>query len=255
MTPNSNNWSPWTVEGDLIGIPCMTTAKPANDNIYDKVHSLGPELRAAHAGVDLGDYQDVKKAWCNYYAKNKPLLLGITGKRNVGKSTVANLLESKYGFARVHAFDGGKMAAEAYFRHITGLAPMAERMVYGDLKDVPSPYLPGNAAPRYFLEKFGNFMGVTLGVEWTLAMEIARVRRETPNAPIVVESVVYEAPWFKAQGGFVLRLERPEHEGPAGIASDSVQAAIEADETIEARSVDELERKANLLIQQLIGGR
>jgi hypothetical protein len=236
MMANSDNWTPWTVEGDLIGVPCMTTA---NDNVPIELRALG---------AAIGKVQP------NFGAA-KPILIGITGKRNVGKSTVAALLEQRYGFARVHAFDGGKEAALAYFRHVTGLAPMAERMVYGDLKDVPSPYLPGNAAPRYFLEKFGNFMGVTLGVEWTLAMEIARVRRETPNAPIVVESVVYEAPWFKAQGGFVLRLERPEHEGPAGIASDSVQAAIEADETIEARSVDELERKANLLIQQLIGGR
>ncbi|KEA07458.1 hypothetical protein EXN69_26225 [Rhizobium rhizogenes] len=237
---NSDNWTPWTVEGDLIGVPCMTTA---NDNVPI-------ELRALGAAIGKG-YWPPLPANDNH----GPLLIGITGKRNVGKSTVANLLESKYGFARVHAFDGGKEAALAYFKHITGLAPLADRMVYGDLKDVPSPYLPGNVAPRYFLEKFGNFMGVTLGVEWTLAMEIARIRRETPKAPIVVESVVYEAPWFKSQGGFVLRLERPEHEGPAGISSDSVQAAIEADETIEARSVDELERKANLLVQQLIGGR
>ncbi|WP_202034104.1 hypothetical protein [Rhizobium rhizogenes] len=236
MMANSDNWSPWTVEGDLIGVPCMTTAKPANDNVPYELRALGAAIGKVSA-------------------QHKPLLLGITGKRNVGKSTVANLLESKYGFARVHAFDGGKAAAEAYFRHITGNALEAQQMVYGYLKDVPSPYLPGNVAPRYFLEKFGNFMGVTLGVEWTLAMEIARIRRETPKAPIVVESVVYEAPWFKAQGGFVLRLERPEHEGPAGISSDSVQAAIEADETIEARSIDELERKANLLVQQLIGGR
>src|SRR5690606_13609684 len=98
------------------------------------------------------------------------------------------------------------------------------------------------------------FMGVTMGVEWTLAMEIARIRRETPNAPIVVESLVYEAPWFKAQGGYVLRLERPNFEGPAGVESDSVQALVEADHTISAASVGELEMEAAWLVDKLMSG-
>lgn len=184
----------------------------------------------------------------------RPLLFGITGKRNVGKSTVATLLEERFGFARAHAFDGGKQAAETYFHYITGDARIANQMVYGDLKDKPSAHLPGGVAPRFFLEKFGHFMGVTMGVEWTLAMEIARIRRETPNAPIVVESLVYEAPWFKAQGGYVLRLERPNFEGPAGVESDSVQALVEADSTIVATSVGELEMEAAWLVDKLMSG-
>lgn len=181
-------------------------------------------------------------------ATGGPLLLGITGRRNVGKSTVATLLEERYGFARAHAFDGGKEAARAYFAHITGGWDLAQRMVYGNLKDEPSPHLPGNVAPRFFLEKFGQFMGVTMGAEWTLAMEIARIRRESPRAPIVVESLVYEAPWFKAQGGVILRLERPDFEGPEGIESDSVQAAVEADHTITAATVEELEHETEWLL-------
>ncbi|ABF71302.1 p051 [Rhizobium phage 16-3] len=213
---DSDNWSPWLESGDLAHVPPMQAQRqPANDN-------------------------------------RKPLMIGITGKRNVGKSTVATILESRYGFARAHAFDGGKEASRAYFEYITSDPVIAGRMVYGDLKDKPSEYLPGGVSPRFFLEKFGHFMGDTMGVDWTLAMEIARIRRQTPNAPIVVESLVYEAPWFKSQGGFVLRLERPDFDGPAGIASDSVQAGIEADETIIARSVDELERKAEWLADKLL---
>ncbi len=111
---------------------------------------------------------------------HKPKMIGITGKRNVGKSTVATLLEEKYGFTRVHAFDGGKVATLAYFEYITKNKEIAYRMVYGDLKDVPSPYLPNNVAPRYFLEKFGQFMGVDMGIDWTLAMEIGIVRDYDP---------------------------------------------------------------------------
>jgi hypothetical protein len=217
---------------------CITAVPAANDNVP-------AELRALGAAIGKVEPQ----------LRNAPLLIGITGKRNVGKSTVATLLESRFGFERAHAFEGGKLAAETYFAHITGDADIARRMVYGDLKDQPSPYLPGSVAPRYFLERFGHFMGDDLGVEWTLAMEIARIRRATPNAPIVVESLVYEAPWFKAHGGTVLRLVRPDFEGPAGIASDGVQASIVADYYIAASSVEDLEEETLKMMARLTGAR
>lgn len=185
-----------------------------------------------------------------------PPMIGLTGMRNVGKSTVANLLVEEFGFEKVHAFEAGKRAAETWF-NCMGL-PGAE-MVYGDLKDRPHPGLPGGVAPRYFLERFGEFMGVQMGLQWTLAMEIAVTRRRSPRAPIVVESVVYEAGWFRAQGGLVVRLERPWHVGPVGVASDAAQAAIAADVTISASTLDELRAAARDLVrgpsvQQMVGG-
>lgn len=178
-------------------------------------------------------------------------MIGLTGLRNVGKSTVAELLEREYGFVRIHAFEAGKRAAQAWFEYL-GLP--GERMVYGDLKDKPHPSLPGRVAPRYFLERFGHFMGEDMGITWTLGLEIDKARRDAPGRPIVVESVVYEAGWFKRQGGTVWRLERPGHAGPVGVASDGAQAAIKADMTIAACSVIELERKARHAVQQIVGG-
>lgn len=178
-----------------------------------------------------------------------PPLIGITGKRNVGKSTTADLLVDRFGYVRAHAFDGGKFAARAYFEHLTSDHSIANRMVYGDLKDQPSPYLPGNVAPRHFLERFGEFMGVQMGVEWTLGMEVERLRRQFPGRPIVVESLVYEAPWFRRQGGRILRLVRPDHEGPIGIESDAVQAGIIADEVVSASSVADLRQRVLRVIE------
>jgi hypothetical protein len=179
----------------------------------------------------------------------RPLMIGLTGKRNVGKSTAAEILEAHYGFQKVHAFGAGKEAAEAWFNYIGG---DGTRMVYGDLKDVPSHHLPGEVPPRYFLERFGHFMGQTMGVEFTLGLEIGLARARNPRAPIVVESVVYEGPWFKAQGGILVRLERPGHDGPAGIESDAVQASLAADYTISATSLDELETKVMRLMEDEI---
>lgn len=182
---------------------------------------------------------------------NRPLMIGLTGKRNVGKTTVAKLLAEEYGFERIHAFSAGKEAAERWFDVIGG---DGWRMVYGDLKDKPSDVLPGGVAPRYFLEKFGHFMGTSMGVEWTLGLEISLARKRSPKAPIVVESVVYEADWFRAQGGLLVRLERPGHEGPVGIESDAVQAAVAADITISATNTVHLEREARKMVQQVFGG-
>lgn len=179
-------------------------------------------------------------------------MIGLTGKRNVGKSTVARLLTEEYGFVGVHAFEGGKRAAKAWFDYF-GLD--GERMVYGDLKDVPCPDLPHGHAPRYFLERFGQFMGADLGVPWTLEIEVSRAQKLWPGRPIVVESLVYEAPWFKARGGRVWRLERPGHTGPTGIESDAVQALVVEDVAIRATTAEELRCKVRRVIQQMIGGR
>lgn len=220
MTAHAH-WTPW---GDLTDVPQVGNwPEAANDN-------------TPHRKLN-GD---------------KPLLIGLTGRRHVGKSTVSELLESTFGFTRVHAFDGGKVAAVSLFEHITGDHDIAIRMVYGDLKDVTSPHLPLSVAPRYFLEKFGRFMGVEMGVDWTLAMEINRVRRMSPASPIVAESLVYEVDWFRANGGYIVRIERQDYDSPS-VGSDSFQAAIQADVTISARSVAELEDKALRLVDSLVG--
>jgi hypothetical protein len=161
-----------------------------------------------------------------------PPVIGLAGKRHVGKTTAANYLVECLGFARVHPLDGGKVAAVAYFEHLGAPPEIARRMAFGDLRDQPSPYLPDNALPRLFLEKFGRFMGVTMGSAWTLGKEMERVWRVAPLQPLVVESVVYEPAAIRAVGGKIVRIVRPDHDGPAGVESDSVQAAIEVDAEI-----------------------
>ncbi|MCG7507032.1 hypothetical protein [Mesorhizobium retamae] len=188
-----------------------------------------------------------------YANDNLPLpMIGLTGRRNVGKSTVANLLVKEFGYQKAHAFEVGLEAAREFFIAMGFDADDAWEMTYGDLKDVPNEDLPGGVAPRYYLEKSGHFHATVLGTEWTLALAIKCARRRAPHAPIVVESLVYEAPWFKQQGGIVWRLERPGHEGPAGVESDKVQALIVADEVIAAVTKEELLSRARESARRMV---
>jgi len=184
-----------------------------------------------------------------------PPVIGLTGLRGVGKSTAANYLFVEYDFARLHSFAGGKAAAAAYFEHLGASPGDALRMVDGDLRDVPSPLLPGDATPRHFLERFGRFMGVDMGPDWTLGAEIARAWRREPSRPLVVESVVYEAPVIRAVGGLVVRIERPGHGGPVGVCTDAAQAALDVDATIvNDGDLGKLRRDIDRIAQQMLGG-
>lgn len=179
-------------------------------------------------------------------------VIGFTGKRNVGKSTAADLLEEEFGFEKVHPVGALKEAWRQYLTVVTGSAQLADRMVYGDLKDVPSEFLPNKTTPRFYFEKAGKFQA-DLGVEWTLGLEFQIARRLHPRAPLVVESVVYEAPWLRSQGGKVIRLLRPGFDGPEGVETDAAQADIEVDFTISAATVDDLRSGVRRLIREITG--
>lgn len=175
------------------------------------------------------------------------MLIGFTGKRGVGKSEAATFLQ-ELGYVRAHAFEAGKAATEAYFEHLGATADIASAMVYGGLRDLPSPLLPGNQTPRFFMEKFGKFMGTTLGPEWTLGVAIRRIQNQRAWADIVVESVVYEAELFRELKGTIVRIVRPDSTGPVGLETDLFEATIEADVTIvNDGSLDELRQKVQVL--------
>lgn len=175
------------------------------------------------------------------------MLIAFTGRRGVGKSEAAAALESA-GFVRAHAFGGGKAATEAYFRHIGATAEQAREMVNGSLKDVPSPLLPKCHTPRYFMERFGHFLGVSLGADWTLGAELTRLDRDYPGRSVVIESVAYEQAVIRAAGGKIIRIARPGHKGPEGVRTDEAVARIEVDMTIvNDGTVDDLKRKVLLL--------
>lgn len=158
------------------------------------------------------------------------LIIGLSGRRGVGKSRVADHLVEQHGFLRVHPFQGGKAASVGYFTHIGMTADEAARMVNGDLKDVPCPLLPFNQTPRYFMERFGQFLGEQMGPEWTIGQEIRRAFEKDPNARLVAESIVYEVGVIRNLGGVIVEITR-DGSSITGLETDKATAMIVPDIT------------------------
>jgi hypothetical protein len=136
------------------------------------------------------------------------LIIGLSGRRGVGKSRVADHLVEQHGFSRIHPFQGGKAACVGYFVHVGATPEEAARMVNGDLKDKPCSLLPNNQTPRYFMERFGQFMGVQMGPAWTIGQEIRLALERDPDARLIAESIVYEVDVIRQMGGVIVEITR-----------------------------------------------
>lgn len=161
------------------------------------------------------------------------MLIGLTGGRGVGKSTIADIMVERMGFTKLHAFEPGKAMCVAYFMHI-GIDPnTAQRLVFGDMKDVWHPLIPGDGTSRTFMEELGKFMGDPdgpLGPEFTLGAQLNKMRRANPNLKLVAESIVFESAMFRANGGHIIKIIRPQAEGVIkGKNTDAFAETIEPD--------------------------
>lgn len=172
-----------------------------------------------------------------------PIIIGLTGKRGVGKTEAASALVSK-GFRIAHAFDAGKAMCEAYYSYI-GIDPYSiHNMVYGNLKDKPSNFLPDESTSRYFMETVGNCMATKLGPQWTLGVVLNKLLHEDPFIPIVVESVVYESDLIKSYGGKIIKITR-ENSSIEGIHTDEAVEGVEYDSLInnDFQSLDQFKNR------------
>lgn len=156
------------------------------------------------------------------------LIIGLSGRRGVGKSRVADHLVERHGFSRIHPFQGGKAACVGYFVHVGATPEEAGRMVNGDLKDVPCPLLPNDQTPRYFMERFGQFMGVQMGPEWTIGQEIRLALERDPDARLIAESIVYEVDVIRDMGGVIVEITR-DGSTLTGLETDKATAMITPD--------------------------
>lgn len=181
------------------------------------------------------------------------MIIGLTGLREVGKSTIARILREQYGFASVHGFGPGRDMCVAHYRACGIDEDTARRMVYGDLKDTPCSQLPNGVSSRFFMEKLGRFMGQELGPDWTVGVEIARELRQNPKVKLVAESLVYEGRALIARCDIrVVRVVRSNHRGVSTEYTDLNQQDVPYHYWLDnCTTVAELEAKVARLISTL----
>jgi len=181
------------------------------------------------------------------------LIIGLSGRRGVGKSRVANHLVERHGFLRIHPFQGGKAACVGYFVHVGATPDEAARMVNGDLKDLACPLLPDNQTPRFFMEKLGQFMGVQMGPEWTIGQEVRLAFEQNPNVRLIAESIVYEVDVIRKMNGVIVEIVR-DGSTISGLETDKATALITPDIRFQNNgdSLTRLAGEVDLLLEQVI---
>lgn len=88
---------------------------------------------------------------------SRPTLVGLIGRKGSGKDTAAvTLLEQ--GYENVKFAGALKVMIRALLAYQGVDADIIERMIEGDLKEEPTPYLAGRS-PRYAMQRLGDEWG------------------------------------------------------------------------------------------------
>jgi hypothetical protein len=192
MMANSDNWSPWTVEGDLIGVPCTTPAKPANDNVPYELRALG----VAIGKVSTND--------------NLPDVVAFTGVAGSGKSTATRYLVEQLGYKLV------KFAGP--LKDMMRAIGFGEEEIEGSLKETSNIFLFGKT-PRHAMQTLGTEWGRNcIHPEFWIGLWQHRVREVLADGGRVVTDdcrFPNEAAVVRKNGGDILKLV-----GRGGIAGN-----------------------------------
>ncbi|MGJ4951847.1 deoxynucleotide monophosphate kinase [Bradyrhizobium sp. HKCCYLS20291] len=136
------------------------------------------------------------------------IIVGIKGLIGSGKTTAALYLIEHHGFVRGRFAGALKDMLRAYLAY-RGCDPKTiGRMVDGDLKETPSPWL-GGRTPRHAMEWLGGSGRDYMGEDFWIGTEADRLLADRPTR-VVVEDVrqANEGLWIEEQGGLVVEVIR-----------------------------------------------
>lgn len=163
-----------------------------------------------------------------------PFIIGITGLKGAGKSTVAAIIHRKYSFPE-YTFAGP-------LKYLCQIAFLLEQRQLHDpvLKEQVDPRW--GLSPRQMMQTLGTecFRG-HFGPDYWL--KLLKERLATESTPFVIVSDVRfenEADFVKQQGGIVVRVERAAattidaHITEAGQADIQADIVVQNDSTVQA---------------------
>jgi hypothetical protein len=139
-------------------------------------------------------------------------LVAITGRKRSGKSTAAEVLQDR-GFCTGSFIAPGKQMMRTLLRHRGVHWDEIQRMVEGDLKEVPSRHLNGRT-PRYFMQTLGLEFGRHL-IDEDLWVDSFRDNMnyidpyDEMNWVIADCRMPNEVEWLRERGFFLVKIVRP----------------------------------------------
>ena len=141
---------------------------------------------------------------------NPGTLIGVAGKKGSGKDEFAKVA-NKHGFRQIRFADAlkGMMRFLLTYQGVDDVT--AERMIDGDLKESPTPYLCGKT-PRHAMQTLGTEWRDTIATNlWTNISEIKIAKLRSRGECVVVSDVRFphEVDLIHQLGGLVIRVERP----------------------------------------------
>ncbi len=125
------------------------------------------------------------------------MIVGISGKRGTGKTTLANLLASDYGFEH-------RYFAETLKRMVKEQFALTDDHVHGDLKEAALAGFSG-WTPRKLMMAVGQFYRSIDEMYW-----VKRTLQGVGDRHVVISDVRFlnEAKIIKDMGGMIIRLGR-----------------------------------------------
>jgi hypothetical protein len=159
------------------------------------------------------------------------MIIGLTGHKGSGKSTVAHILVEQYGYRR-ERFAGPP-------RDMLRAIGLTADHLDGHLKETPSALLAGRT-PRHAMETLGTEWGRDLIHPhlWTTIW----IRRVTPGTLVVADDVRFESEELavRSLGGVVWRINRDGHEADAHRSTHYIDEMDVDGEIYNNLSVDDL---------------
>ena len=150
------------------------------------------------------------------------MIIALSGRAGCGKSTAAAYLAEHHGFARVRFAGPLKAMVRTFLAEIGTPDDVIERMIEGDLKEVPSAAFSG-ASPRRVMQTLGTEWGreQISSTLWTDAWRSAAKAALAWAPGVVVEDCRFENEGAAVidAGGVIVRIERP---GLAPLAGDHI---------------------------------
>lgn len=180
------------------------------------------------------------------------MIIGVCGYKRSGKDTVGHYLIQKHGFRRFAFADPIKKMARNLL--LDSGASFEDSVYYtdGEGKELPCPYMCG-ASMRYVFQTLGTEWGreyISKDI-WTEITFNAIKNNDGGNSVITDVRLDNEAERVLAEGGYIIRVDRPGcigggHVTESGVPDHLVDVFISNDE-----GVDELYQKVEKALEEL----